>query len=128
MASLEEGTWHESHVVWLLPPSAYVHVTHDTWKMESKCEESGRKFPLFRIKRRNRLWEKKEFHGGRKGKEKKREKKKGKEKKKRKEEMKEMRGKQNRGGKIRAWRRKGKERKRTPIPGALTVKSCYSEN
>ena len=70
----------------------------------------------------------KNFMEGGKEKKRKEKKKKGKEKKKRKEEMKEMRGKQNRGGKIRAWRRKGKERKRTPIPGALTVKSCYSEN
>ena len=27
-------------MVWHLPPSACVHVTHGTWKMESKCEES----------------------------------------------------------------------------------------
>ena len=36
MTSLDEGTWHESHV----PPSACVHVTHGTWKIKSKCEES----------------------------------------------------------------------------------------
>ena len=51
-------------------------MTHDTWKMESKCEESERKFPLFGIKPRNSLGEKKEFGGGRKGKEKKGEKRK----------------------------------------------------
>ena len=47
MASLEERTWHESHVVWNFLLSACVHVTHGTWKIESKCEESERKFPLF---------------------------------------------------------------------------------
>ena len=98
MASLEEGTWHESHVVWHLPPSACVHVTHDTWRMKSKCEESERKFPLCGIKPRRRLWGKKnnsvEERKGKEGekekkekkrKEKKGEKKKGKEKKKEKE-------------------------------------------
>ena len=43
MTSLEEGIWHESHVVWHLPPSVCVHVTHGTWKIESKFEESERK-------------------------------------------------------------------------------------
>ena len=134
MASLEEGTWQESHLVWHLPPSACVHVTHGTWKMVSKCQESERKCPLFGIKPRNSLLEKREFGGGRKGKEKKGEKKKegrkGKEMRKRKERenkkkgrRKERRGKQKRGGKIRAWRRKGKERKRAPIPGVSMVRS-----
>ena len=50
MASLEEGTWHENHVVWHFPLSACVHVTNGTWKMESKCEESERKFPLLGMK------------------------------------------------------------------------------
>ena len=83
MASLEECTWNESHVVWYLPPSACVHVTHGTWKMESKCEESEKKFPLFG----SNQGEKKEFSGGRKGKEKKEEKKR-KEMRKRKEKRK----------------------------------------
>ena len=61
-------------MVWHLPPSTCVHLTHDTWKMESKCEESEMKFPLFGIKTRNNLGEKKEFCEGRKGKEKKGEK------------------------------------------------------
>ena len=93
MESLEEGTWHESHVVSHLPPSACVHVTHGTWRMNSKCEESERKFPLCGIKPRKRLWEKKnnsvEERKGKEGenekkekKRKERRKKKGKEKKK----------------------------------------------
>ena len=59
VASLEDDTWHESHVVRHLLHSAYVHVTHDTWEMKSKCEKSERKFPLCGIKSRKRLWEKK---------------------------------------------------------------------
>ena len=50
MESLEEGTWHESHVVWHLPSSACVHVTHGTWEMEHVKDTwqigSERKFPL----------------------------------------------------------------------------------
>ena len=98
MESLEEGTWHESHVVWHLPPSACVHVTHGTWRMKSKCEESERKFPLCGIKPRKRLWEKKnnsmeERKGkeGQKGKEKKRNEKKRKERRKREEMRKKKR-------------------------------------
>ena len=72
MKILEEGIWHESHVVWHLLPSVCVHVTHDTWKIKSKCEESERKFPLFG----SNQGEKKKFGGGRKGKEKKRKEKK----------------------------------------------------
>ena len=41
MEIFEEDTWHKSHVMWHLPPSACVHVTHGTWKMESQCKESG---------------------------------------------------------------------------------------
>ena len=59
MASLEEGTWHESYAVWHLPPSACVHVTQGTWRMKSKCDESERKFPLCGIKPRKIFWEKK---------------------------------------------------------------------
>ena len=98
MESLEEGTWHESHVVWHLPPSACVHVTHGTWRMKSKCEQSERKFPLCGIKPRKRLWEKKnnlmeERKGkeGQKGKEKKRNEKKRKEMRKREEMRKKKR-------------------------------------
>ena len=54
-------TWHESHVVWHLPPSTCVHVTHGTWNMD---HESERKFHLAWIKPRNSLGEKKEFGGG----------------------------------------------------------------
>ena len=72
MTSLEELTWHESQLVWHLPPSACVHVTHGTWNMD---HESERKFPLTWIKPMNRLREKKEFDGGRKGKKNKGEKK-----------------------------------------------------
>ena len=36
MVSLEEGIWHESHVVWQFPPSACVHVTHGTWNMDHR--------------------------------------------------------------------------------------------
>ena len=90
MTSLEEGTCHESHVVWHLPPSACVHVTHGTWKMKSKCEESESKFPLFG----SNQGEKKEFGGGRKGKEKKREKKKERRKRKERRKIKEMRKKE----------------------------------
>ena len=128
MTSLEECTWHESHVVWHFPPSACVHVTHGTWNMDHGSERNMkvRNFPLTWIKPRNSLGEKKEFSGGRKGKEKKGErKKKGKEKKKR-NEKKKGGGKQKRGGKkICAWerRKKGKERKRAPIPDVPTVGS-----
>ena len=104
MVSLEAGTWHESHVVWHFPPSACVHVTYGTWKMESKCEESERKFPLVgsnKKKKNNSVEERKgkEKKGKKKRKEKKKgnEKNKGKEKKKqRNEERKEMRGKKKR--------------------------------
>ena len=44
MAPYEECTRHESHVVWHLLPSAYVHVTHDTWKMDhmkDTCQVRG---------------------------------------------------------------------------------------
>ena len=62
-------------MVWHLPPSACVHVTHGTWKIESKCEESERKFPLVGSNKKKTIqWKE--------GKENKRkEKKKGKEKK-----------------------------------------------
>ena len=75
---MSNDTWHESHVVWHLPPSTCVHVTHGTWNMD---HESEMKFHLAWIKPRNSFGEKKEFGGG---KEKKRneKKKKGKEKKK----------------------------------------------
>ena len=100
-------------MVWHFPPSACVHMTHDTWKMESKCEESERKFAFFFFflgsnqgidygKRKNSM------EGGKEKKRKEKKKKKGKEKKKRKEERKERRGKQKRRGKIHVWRRKGK--------------------
>ena len=90
MARLEECIWHESHVVWHLPPSACVHVTHGTWNMN---HESERKFPLTWIKPRNSLGEKKEFGGGKEKKIKKKKKRKGEkenkgEKKKRNEERK----------------------------------------
>ena len=39
-------------MVWHLPPIACVHVTHDTWKMESKCEKSEKKFPLVGSKKK----------------------------------------------------------------------------
>ena len=58
MESLEEGTWHESHVVWHLPPRACVHVTHGTWRMKSKCEESEEVSSLW-DQPKKRLWEKK---------------------------------------------------------------------
>ena len=59
LGKLRGGTWRESHVVWNLPPSACVHVTHGTWKMESKCEESERKFPLVGSnKKKTILWKK----------------------------------------------------------------------
>ena len=90
MASLEEGTWNESHVVWHLPPSACVHVTHGTWKMESKYEENERKFPLFG----SNQGDKKEFSGGRKGKER-IEKEKKEKKRKRKERKKEKKWEEN---------------------------------
>ena len=88
-----------------MPPSACVHVTYDTRRMKSKCEESEMKFPLCGIKPRKRLWEKKnnlvEERRGKKGEKKKKEKKrkerikkkgndkkKGKDKKKRRKERK----------------------------------------
>ena len=66
MASLEECTWHESHVVWHFPPSACVHVTHGTWNMDHGSERNRkvRRFPLTWIKPRNSLGEKKELGGG----------------------------------------------------------------
>ena len=36
MASFEECTWHERHVVWKLPPNACVHVTDDTYIVKGK--------------------------------------------------------------------------------------------
>ena len=32
MAPWEKDTWHESHVVWRVPPRKCVHVTHGPWK------------------------------------------------------------------------------------------------
>ena len=58
MESLEKSTWHESHVVWHFPPSACVHITHGTWRMKSKYEESERKFLLFRVKKKPIRWKK----------------------------------------------------------------------
>ena len=40
------GICHLVHV-WHLPPSACVYVTHDTWRMKSKCEESEKLFSLW---------------------------------------------------------------------------------
>ena len=40
MTSLEEFTWHENHVLWHLPPSACVHVTHGTWNMDHESERN----------------------------------------------------------------------------------------
>ena len=110
LGKLRGGPWHESHVVWNFPPSACVHVTHGTWKMESKCEESERKFPLVGSKKK-----KKQFGGrkerkkkGMKGeKERKEEKEKKGEKKKRKEEM---RGKKKEEKSVRGGERERKEK------------------
>ena len=124
MASLEECTWHESHVVWHFPPSACVHVTHGTWNMD---HESERKFPLTWIKPRNSLREKKEFGGGKEKKTK--EKKKRNERRKRKERRKKKRNerKTKEMGKKKTCvgkkEKNGKERKMAPIPGVLTVGS-----
>ena len=105
MASLEEGTWHESHVVWHFPPSACVHVTYGTWRMKSKCEESERKFPLCGIKPRKRLWEKKNnLVEERKGKEGEKEK-----KEKKRKEMRKNKGKEKKKGEK---RKEKEERKR----------------
>ena len=46
-----------SHVVCHLPPNACVHVTYESWKIESKCEESEMKFPLVESKKTIR-WKK----------------------------------------------------------------------
>ena len=88
MESLEESTWHESHVVWHLPPSACVHITHGTWRMKSKYEESERKFPLVRVKKKKQFGgrKKRKRRKGEKGKENKRKKTKEKEERKEKEE------------------------------------------
>ena len=99
MESFEEGTWHESHMVWHLPPSACIHVTHVTWRMKSKCEESEMKFLRCGIKPRKRLWEKKNNSvEERKGKDRRKKERKG-EKRKEKEERKENEEKPKRGGK-----------------------------
>ena len=114
MTSLEECTWHDSHVVWHLPPSACVHVTHGTWNMNHGSERNRkvRNFSLTWIKPRNSLGEKKEFNGVRKGKEKKGErKKKGKEKKKRNEIKKKKKGEENKREEKKKYVR-GKEGKR----------------
>ena len=100
-------------MVWNLPPSACVHVTHGTRKIESKCEESERKFPLFGIKPRNSLREKKEFGRGRKGKEKKGEKIKRKGKKERKG-IKEKKGEKEKKGRKERKERKTRERRKNP--------------
>ena len=104
MESLEEGTWYESHVVWHFPPSACVHVTHGTWRIKSKCEESEMKFPLCGIKPRKRIWEKNNNAV---------EERKGKEGEMEKKEKKMKKGKKMR--KIRAWRRKKKKGFRFPM-------------
>ena len=108
MVSLEEGTWHESHVVWYFLPSACVHVTHDTWRMKSKWEKSERKFTLCGIEPRKRLWEKKnnsvEERKGKEG-----------EKEKKEKKRKEMRKKKKRKGR-KERRVKTKERRKI-VPG-----------
>ena len=128
MISLEECTWHESHVVWHFPPSACVHVTHGTWNMD---HESERKFPLTWIKPRNSLGEKKRIRW-REGKEKKGKKKEWKGEKenkgeKRKEKKKEKKGEENKreGKKICVWerRKKGERKKMAPILDVPTVGS-----
>ena len=35
----EMGTWHESHMVWIMPPRACVHGTHGTWlNIRAMCQ------------------------------------------------------------------------------------------
>ena len=63
MTSLEECTWHESHVVWHLLPSACVHVTHDTWNMDHESERNRKVRGSFLSLESNSLGEKKEFGG-----------------------------------------------------------------
>ena len=127
MASLEEGTWHERHVVWHLPPSACVYVTHGTWRMESKCKASERKFPFCGIKPRKRLWEKKnnsvEERKGNEGEKEKKEKK-GKEKKEKKRKKGKKMRKNKRQGENRTWMEREKKMTRASILGVPTVKSC----
>ena len=49
--------------MWRFPPSACVHMTHDTWKIESKCEESERKFPLVESNKKKKRKGEKEKKG-----------------------------------------------------------------
>ena len=78
MASLEECTWHERHVVWKFPLNACVHVTHGTRIVKGKypwltlghllCGEISQNERGDIL--RNSLGEKKQFGGERKRKEK----------------------------------------------------------
>ena len=82
MAPYEEYTWHESHVVWNLPPSPCIHVTHGTWKMNHESERNkkvrGSFFFLDHKKEKSIRWRR------------------GEKEKNKKEERKERRGKQKR--------------------------------
>ena len=69
MEILEEGTRHESHMVWHLPPSAYVHVAHGTLRMKSKCEESEEVSSLWDQTKEEIMGEEKNLVKERKGKE-----------------------------------------------------------
>ena len=120
MASLEEVTWHESHVVWHFPPGACVHVTYGTWRMKSKCEESEEVSSLWDQTKEDIMGEEKQFGGkkkrkrrrkGEKGKEKKRKEKKEKTRKKGKKMRKNKREEENH-----AWRERKKKRKGLRFP------------
>ena len=76
MTSLEEGTWHESHLVWYLPPSASVHVTHGIKAHRAwitKCERNRKVRGSFLLLGSNQGMEKNSVEGEkRKGKRKER--------------------------------------------------------
>ena len=78
-------------MVWYFPPSAHVHVTHGTWKMESKCEKSERKFPIVGSNKKKTIRWKEGQEKKRKEKKKRNEKKEKKGRKERKERKKNMR-------------------------------------
>ena len=67
MASLEEGTWHESHVVWHFPPSNTWHMANGAYERHMENRKVRESLLLLEQTKKK----KKQFGGWKKEKEKK---------------------------------------------------------
>ena len=59
MAPWKKDTWHESHVVWRVPPRTCVHVTHGSWKKVTRGKINSRvrgSFLLLEGNKKKNLW------------------------------------------------------------------------